>query len=186
MSRFSLSHFDTTELKVPNRDLKLKRSLILKIQLNCFLNCRLNHYHHHHQRVHQVQPYPCGQELQQGAVLHHPSGHQPLLHVHLQPDPEAQPHNLCLLQVTCGAIYQFSGQFAICCRILPGTSIAFIYSALSTKTNRIARILAVKKMITYKYKPSSSDLIQDNLFSSQAQVHDLHCPSSDCLPPDRC
>eukprot|EP00090_Calanus_glacialis_P014753 TRINITY_DN23618_c0_g1_i1.p1 TRINITY_DN23618_c0_g1~~TRINITY_DN23618_c0_g1_i1.p1 ORF type:complete len:691 (-),score=130.24 TRINITY_DN23618_c0_g1_i1:169-2037(-) len=35
-------------------------------------------------------------------------------------------------------------------RILPGTSIAFIYAALSTKTNRIARILAVKKMITYK------------------------------------
>ena len=35
-------------------------------------------------------------------------------------------------------------------RILPGTSISLIYCALTTKTNRIARILAVKKMITYK------------------------------------
>ena len=35
-------------------------------------------------------------------------------------------------------------------RILPGTSISLIYAALTTKTNRIARILAVKKMFTYR------------------------------------
>jgi len=41
-------------------------------------------------------------------------------------------------------------------RILPGTSIAFIYAALATKTNRIARILAVKKMITARPRFMSS------------------------------